>query len=118
MPTHLDCEKEQDNVRDVFGRTRHASYKTDMTGLGSFNNECKTLFFSGFPVTREGDEDPIKTATKQIYKLFSPWGEIDDIHINQRSSSGGNQVYVSFTHRYYAEFAREAMANQMDVYEG
>lgn len=47
-PNHDDCLGEQDNLRDVFGRTRHASYKQDLTGIGCFNQECKTLFFQGF----------------------------------------------------------------------
>ena len=44
-PNHDDCLNEQENLRDVFGRTRHASYKEDLTGIGCFNQECKTLFF-------------------------------------------------------------------------
>ena len=31
---------------------------------------------------------------------------------------GGNQVFIQYAHRFYAEFAREAMSNQMDLFEG
>ena len=31
---------------------------------------------------------------------------------------GGNQVFIKYAHRYYAEFAREAMLDQMDIFEG
>jgi len=50
VPTQDDCAKEKDNLRDVFGRSRHASSKEDMTGVGCFNKECTTLFFSGMPM--------------------------------------------------------------------
>jgi hypothetical protein len=33
----------EDNLRDVFGRARHATHKEDNTGIGSFNKECRTL---------------------------------------------------------------------------
>jgi hypothetical protein len=39
-------------MRDVFGRQRHADMKSDLTGIGSFNDECKTLFFSGIPLPK------------------------------------------------------------------
>lgn len=32
--------------------------------------------------------------------------------------SGGNKVYIKYAHRYYAEFAREAMMDQMELFEG
>ena len=82
VPNHEDCVKENDHIKDVFGRARHASFKQDMTGLGSFNNECRTLFFSGMSLPKGGDDDPVQAASRQVYALFSPWGEIEDIHIN------------------------------------
>ena len=45
VPTHEDCLRENDNLRDVFGRSRHDKHKEDMTGIGSFNKECRTIFF-------------------------------------------------------------------------
>lgn len=44
VPNHEDCLSQSDNVRDVFGRTRHASHKDNMTGIGSFMKECRTIF--------------------------------------------------------------------------
>jgi hypothetical protein len=45
----------------------------------------------------------------QIYELFSPWGEIEDIHFNSQKCI----AYIKYRHRYYAEFAREAMMDQV-----
>lgn len=110
VPVHDDCIKENDNLRDVFGRSRHASSKDDMTGIGSFNKECRTLYFTGMPMPRN-EENPQQAATRNIYKLFSPWGEIEDIAFTQKSLLGGNCAFIKYAHRYYAEFAREAMCD-------
>ena len=88
-----------------------------MTGIGSFNKECRTIFVHGIPVPQE-EENPLKAATQLIYKLFSKWGEIEDIAISQKGVRGGNRAFIKYAHRYYAEFAREAMTDQMDVFEG
>lgn len=44
-----------------------------------------------------------------IYELFSPWGEIEDIHFNNHKCI----AFIKYRHRYYAEFAREAMMEQV-----
>ena len=48
---------------------------------------------------------------KLVYDHFSPFGEITDIHFNQ----GRFAAYVRFANRNFAEFAREAMHNQVLV---
>lgn len=116
VPTHDDCLRQTDNIRDVFGRARHASHKTDMTGIGSFNKECRTLYITGVPIS--GGQNPQKTATQKIYSIFSPWGEIEDIAFSTKGLRGGNRAFIKYAHRYYAEFAREALTDQMDVLEG
>jgi hypothetical protein len=44
-----------------------------------------------------------------IYEYFSTWGEIEDIHFNSHKC----HAYIKYKHRYYAEFAREAMFDQI-----
>jgi hypothetical protein len=44
-----------------------------------------------------------------IYEHFSPWGEIEDIHFNHQKCI----AFIKYRHRYYAEFAREAMFDQV-----
>lgn len=46
-PQEEDLEKAlEDNLRDVFGRARHATHKEDHSGIGSFNKECRTLLIT------------------------------------------------------------------------
>ena len=52
-----------------------------------------------------------RDIVRLLYENFSPWGEIDDIYFNQ----GRFIAYIKFAHRYYAEFAREAMVDQVLV---
>lgn len=33
-------------MKDVFGRSRHATFKENRTGIGSFAKECKVLCIS------------------------------------------------------------------------
>ena len=56
--------------------------------------------------------------TQSLYGIFSVWGELEDIAISQKGLRSGSRAYMKFQHRYYAEFAREAMSDQMDVFEG
>ena len=42
-PTEED-ESQSDAPHDIFGRTRHASYRDDMGGTGTWNKECKTIY--------------------------------------------------------------------------
>ena len=81
IPNHDDCEQESDNLKDVFGRTRHASFKDDHTGVGCFNKECKTLFLQGIALPTDVPE-PTKEMTAKLYGIFSVWGEIEDIAIS------------------------------------
>ncbi len=48
---------------------------------------------------------PQRDIVVTIYELFSPWGEVEDIHFNLQKCI----AYIKYRHRYYAEFAREAM---------
>lgn len=62
--------------------------------------------------------EPMKVLTALIYELFSKWGEVENISISQKGLRGGSRAYIQYAHRYYAEFAREAMNDQMDIFEG
>lgn len=50
-----------------------------------------------------------KDIVRMVYEHFSPWGEIEDIIFNQSRY----MVYVKYRFRVSAEFAREAMQNQV-----
>jgi len=52
---------------------------------------------------------PVRDMVRLIYEFFSPWGDIEDIHFNSHKC----MAFIKYQHRYYAEFAREAMTDQV-----
>jgi hypothetical protein len=65
----------EDNLRDCFGRARHATHKEDFTGIGSFNKECRTLLITEIVLPTDS-LTPIRDMVRVIYEYFTPWGEI------------------------------------------
>lgn len=60
------------------------------------------------PITPEIEEESIR----QVYSKFSMWGEIEEITFSSKAGARGdigNHCFIKYAHRYYAEFAREAM---------
>ncbi|KAK2962146.1 putative Pre-mRNA-splicing factor cwc2 [Blattamonas nauphoetae] len=87
---------------DVFGRDRHRIDKEDMSGVGSFMRECKTLYISGFTVSGE------KETQDTLMKHFGEWGKVERIRV----IAPKNIAFVTYSMRSSAEFAKEAMKNQ------
>lgn len=56
MPYELGDEH-FDPMKDIFGRDRHRADKEDMSGVGSFMRECKTLYIAGLTITGERDTE-------------------------------------------------------------
>lgn len=109
IPQEEDLEVAyEDNLRDVFGRARHATHKEDNTGIGSFNKECRTLLVTDIQIPTDS-LTPQRDIVISIYENFSPWGEVEDIHFNSNKCI----AFIKYKHRYYAEFAREAMLDQV-----
>ena len=98
-----------DNMHDCFGRDRHASQRDDMNGVGSFANDCRTLYIGGLKTTRYKNKNEGTKAIKNIVERhFSKWGEIEKTNVIWRLSI----CFVRYRLRISAEFAKEAMANQ------
>ena len=97
----------EENSKDVFGRTRHATIKEDLSGIGSFNRNCRTISACEMKVP-ESTATPVRDTVKLLYDEFSKWGEIEDIKFIPQKAMAN----VKYTHRFYAEFAREAMQDQ------
>ena len=109
IPSDEDSELAmQDNLRDIFGRARHATFKEDFTGVGSFNKECRTLLVENIQLPKD-QVTSSKEMVKLIYEQFSEFGKVEDIHYNSKKNSS----FILFTERFYAEFAREAMLDQV-----
>lgn len=99
--------RDDEMVKDCFGRSKHNKFKEDFTGIGSFVQECTTLKICDIVIPDR--TKPIRDLLRIFYNAFQPWGELIDIHLNVAKCIG----FVKYSHRFYAEFAREAMLNQV-----
>ena len=60
-----------DHSRDCFGREKHAEYRDDMGGVGSFNRSNRTLYIGKM------QESPDKNQTiETLMRHFEEWGKI------------------------------------------
>ncbi|KAL7418293.1 Pre-mRNA-splicing factor [Cryptotrichosporon argae] len=98
-----------DHSRDCFGREKHADYRDDMGGVGSFNRSNRTLYVAKM------QESPDKAQTKEtLLRHFGEWGQIERWNILYNRGI----AFVTYKHEVNAQFAKEAMANQsMDMDE-
>ena len=71
----------EDNLRDVFGRARHATHKEDHSGIGSFSKECRTLLITDITLPTDS-LTPVKDMVRILYEHFKAYGEVEDIHFN------------------------------------
>ncbi len=110
VPTFEECEKIE-NARDIFGRSRFYSPLKDNGGIGVFTKECRTIYV--FDLKKVETKNPVKDMVRIIYENFSPWGEIENINYIHVKSS----CYIKYSHRCFAEFAKEAMMRQSLVGE-
>lgn len=58
-----------DTSLDIFGREKHAQYRDDMGGVGSFTRQNRTLYIGRMKETRDSEE--------VIERHFQEWGEIE-----------------------------------------
>ncbi|KAJ9117394.1 hypothetical protein QFC24_006490 [Naganishia onofrii] len=99
LPTHVL----PDTALDCFGREKHADYRDDMGGVGSFGRQNRTLYVGKM---REG---ATKADTEEIVRRhFGEWGEIVKLNILHNRGV----AFVTYANELQAQFAREAMANQ------
>ena len=107
VPTFEECQNIE-NSKDIFGRSRFATSLKDNGGIGLFTKNCRTLY-----VTDIKKKEQNKEMVKLIYENFEKFGEIEDIQYLPLKAS----CYIKFSHRCFAEFAKEAMMKQSMVGE-
>eukprot|EP00117_Sycon_ciliatum_P018484 scpid69413/ scgid17074/ Pre-mRNA-splicing factor cwc2 len=90
-----------DQAHDVFGRDRHRQHNTTMSGVGSIEKDCKTLYAGNLHCRRTGTEDELKEE-------FGEWGEIERMNIIRTR----NIAFMTYKNRINAEFAKVAMSSQ------
>ncbi|BGP14295.1 hypothetical protein JCM10213_007732 [Rhodosporidiobolus nylandii] len=89
-----------DAALDVFGREKHAGYRDDMGGVGSFNRQNRTLYVGKVRETRN--------TAEVVEAHFEEFGEIERIKILTNRSV----AFVTYTSELNAQFAKEAMMHQ------
>ena len=111
---HIPGEFEESRLPaavDIFGRQRHAFHKDDRQGVGSFLEDCRTLFVSGLgwgEDSETGNIDPSETIAEQIAYAFAEFGLLEDIKIVKRKGI----AFVRYKYRVNAEMARESLHAQ------
>lgn len=106
IPT-LEDECTLEWSRDIFGRERHRDHRDDMSGAGSFNHECRTLFVGGLQIDPT-EEDGIQSLERFLWDTFGAWGDVESVRVIPKKLIG----FVTFAYRVQAEFAKVAMADQ------
>lgn len=107
VPTFEECQNIE-NSKDIFGRSRFATSLKDNGGIGLFTKNCRTLY-----ITDMKKKESNKEMVKLIYENFEKFGEIEDIQYLPLKAS----CYIKFSHRCFAEYAKEAMMKQALVGE-
>ena len=101
-PTEED-ESMADSPHDIFGRNRHASWRDDMGGTGTWNKECKTIY-----VGRVCSLPSEATMTETVVRHFGEFGPMESVRVLKPKGI----AFVTYKLRCTAEFAKEAMAEQ------
>ncbi|WVQ84889.1 pre-mRNA-splicing factor CWC2 [Cryptococcus sp. DSM 104549] len=92
-----------DNSRDCFGREKHADYRDDMGGVGSFSRVNRTLY-----VGKIQESPDKKQMGETLLRHFGEWGKI----VKWNILYGRGVAFVTYESEHNASFAKEAMANQ------
>ncbi|KAJ5851630.1 uncharacterized protein N7529_011015 [Penicillium soppii] len=85
---------------DAFGRDKHSDYKEDMSGVGSFMRQNRTLYVGRIHVTDDIEE--------VVSRHFQEFGQID----RTRVLTGRGVAFVTYSCEANAQFAMEAMSRQ------
>ncbi|ORM41531.1 Pre-mRNA-splicing factor CWC2 [Babesia sp. Xinjiang] len=96
-----------DSGVDIFGRERHAKHRDDMSGVGSFMTDCKSLFI-GDVYPDNAEYNPIDNLKQVLTEEFGRFGRI--VELNLVPAKG--IAFVTYESRVIAEFAKVAMASQ------
>jgi hypothetical protein len=90
FPSNVDC----------FGRDKHADYRDDMGGPGSFQRQNRTLYIGRIHVTDDIEEI--------VARHFQEWGQVE----RTRVLTARGVAFVTYMNEANSQFAKEAMAHQ------
>lgn len=117
------AESMPDTTRDVFNREKHADYKDDMSGNGSFSRINRTLYIGRIKENRN--------TAEMVERHFEEFGEIErsesephpqlTVQALELTPDGSGPVkilqsrgvaFVTYFSELNAQFAKEAMTDQ------
>ncbi|KAG9387915.1 Pre-mRNA-splicing factor cwc2 [Pyrenophora tritici-repentis] len=90
FPSNVDC----------FGRDKHADYRDDMGGVGTFQRQNRTLYI--------GRIHPTDDIEEVVARHMQEWGEIE----RTRVLTARGVAFVTYLNEANSQFAKEAMAHQ------
>lgn len=107
LPTAEDSS-DWDASRDIFGRKRFADHRDDRDGVGSFNDEARTLFIADLRFDRSLGSNARRDVETELTLAFGAFGPIQELSIFVPKAI----AFLRYEYRAAAEFAKVAMANQ------
>lgn len=99
----MEDETQTDSPHDVFGRDRHASFRDDMGGTGTWNKDCKTLYVGRICCT-----PPEPQIVDTLIRHFGEFGVLESVRVLKQKGC----AFITYTLRCSAEFAKTAMEEQ------
>ncbi|KAF1942082.1 RNA binding protein [Clathrospora elynae] len=90
FPSNIDC----------FGRDKHADYRDDMGGVGTFQRQNRTLYI--------GRIHPTDDIEEIVARHMAEWGAVE----RTRVLTARGVAFVTYLNEANSQFAKEAMAHQ------
>ncbi|KAM3147266.1 hypothetical protein pb186bvf_000517 [Paramecium bursaria] len=105
IPNLDECQT-VDNSKDIFGRTRFANHREDMTGVGCFTRDTRAIYISHYKMPKaDTSTQALALMYEMLWRHFSVFGDIDDLNVIPIKGVS----FIRFKHRCQAEFAKESM---------
>jgi len=101
LPTKSDQERIP-LTKDCFGRSRHSQDREDMSGVGSFNRDCRTLYVINMKNIPELNMEEV------VIRHFKEFGKLEYVKVFQERC----YAFLKYELRACAEFAKIAMQGQ------
>jgi len=86
-------------TEDIFGRERHEKNRSDMSGVGTWSKDQRTLYVGRLAPS---------TTDQAVRKAFAEFGLLE----SARVFAGRGFAFVTYRHRGSTEFALQAMMDQ------
>ena len=97
-------DKDDELLKNKEKKNEKKKGKKDKSNVKKINNSCNGIFINGIPY---------ETTEEELKKLFSPFGEIEQIKLPKYQDSGRN---IGYCHIYYTKPESAHKALELDNY--